>query len=159
VPETQRTWDDVATVLVYGLLIAAVVWLLAIRPVRRQRAQRAAVEARLAPGVRVMTTSGLLGRVVEVAGEEVVLDVGNGVQLRFVARAVATVLPEDAETIAALPEADTVAALEADTGRPDAGQADAGQADAEQPPAGAERDAPEGAGNSSPAPNVTDEDT
>lgn len=80
--------------LVYLLLLAVAAWFLVLRPVRRQRAARAAVESRLEPGVRVMLTSGLLATLVEIDGEEVVLDVGDGVRLRYVARAIGTVLSD-----------------------------------------------------------------
>ena len=82
------------TLLVYAALIGFALWLLILRPVRRQKAQRIQVTERLKPGVRVMLTSGLLGTLVEVADDELVLDVGNGVHLRYVTRAVATVLDE-----------------------------------------------------------------
>jgi len=84
----------VAPVLTYAVLIAFAAWLLILRPVRRQKAQRTQVTERLQPGVRVMLTSGLLGTVAEVDGDELVLDVGHGVQLRYVSRAVATVLED-----------------------------------------------------------------
>ena len=66
------------TLLIYAVLIAFAAWLLILRPVRRQKAQRIQVTERLKPGARVMLTSGLLGTVVEVANDEVELDVGNG---------------------------------------------------------------------------------
>jgi len=85
-----------ATVLIYAVLIAFAAYLLILRPVRRQKAQRIQVTERLKPGVRVMLTSGLLGTLVEVANDEIVLDVGNDVHLRYVSRAVATVLDDAA---------------------------------------------------------------
>jgi preprotein translocase subunit YajC len=85
-----------STLLIYAVLIAFAAWLLILRPVRRQKAQRIQVTERLKPGARVMLTSGLLGTVVEVANDELVLDVGNGVHLRYVSRAVATILEEPA---------------------------------------------------------------
>jgi preprotein translocase subunit YajC len=84
------------SLLVYAALIGFALWLLILRPVRRQKAQRVQVTERLKPGVRVMLTSGLLGTLVEVTDDEIVLDVGGGVHLRYVSRAVATILDEPA---------------------------------------------------------------
>jgi preprotein translocase YajC subunit len=81
-------------VLLYAVIIGLAVWALVLRPVRRQRARRDLIVSRLAVGVRVMLTSGLLARVVEIDGDEVVLDAGEGVRLRYVSRAVATVLDQ-----------------------------------------------------------------
>jgi preprotein translocase subunit YajC len=80
----------------YAGLIAIAAYVLVLRPVRRQRALRDQVAAELAPGARVMLTSGLLATVVEVADGEVVLDVGGGVHLRYVVGAVRSVLDEPA---------------------------------------------------------------
>lgn len=72
--------------------VVAVMWLLLIRPARkRQQEQMRLVEA-LAPGVRVMTTSGMLGTVVSV-GAEVDLQVADGVVVTFVPGAIARVVP------------------------------------------------------------------
>lgn len=88
--------EVVPVVIVYAVIIGVALWFLVLRPVRRQRAARAAVVSRLEPGVRVMLTSGLLATLVEIDGDEVLLDVGDGVRLRYVGRAIATVL-SDAE--------------------------------------------------------------
>jgi preprotein translocase subunit YajC len=82
--------------VVYVLFLAVAAWFLVLRPLRRQRAARAAVESQLEPGVRVMLTSGLLATLVEIDGDEVVLDVGDGVRLRYVSRAIGAVLTERA---------------------------------------------------------------
>jgi preprotein translocase subunit YajC len=84
--------EVVAVLIVYVLFLAVAAWFLVLRPIRRQRAARAAVESQLAPGVRVMLTSGLLATLLEVDGDEVVLDVGDGVRLRYVSRAIGAVL-------------------------------------------------------------------
>jgi preprotein translocase subunit YajC len=82
------------TVLLYAAILAVAFWLLVLRPVRRQRAQRLQVVSQLAPGSRVLLTSGLLARVVVIEDGELVLDAGNGVLLRYVSGAVRTVLDE-----------------------------------------------------------------
>jgi preprotein translocase subunit YajC len=82
------------SILVYAVLIGLALWLLVLRPSRRQKARRMAIVTRLAPGSRVMLTSGLLARVVEIDDNEVLLDAGDGVHLRYVVRAIGTVLEE-----------------------------------------------------------------
>jgi preprotein translocase subunit YajC len=88
--------DALGTLLIYAVLIGLALWALILRPMRRQKAQRVLVTERLQPGVRVMLTSGLLGTVVEVENGELVLDVGGGVHLRYVSRAVATIVDDPA---------------------------------------------------------------
>jgi preprotein translocase subunit YajC len=80
--------------LLYAPLVAVAAWVLVVRPSRRLRAQRVAVVDRLAPGSKVLLTSGLLARVVEIDDGEVVLDAGDGVLLRYVSGAVRAVLDE-----------------------------------------------------------------
>lgn len=76
-----------------ALIVAAVtfllLWVLFILPQqRRLKAHREFVSS-LAVGDEVITTSGLLGTVVRVEGEEVGLEVADGVVLRFARGAMA----------------------------------------------------------------------
>jgi preprotein translocase subunit YajC len=89
--------SSVLVFLGYALLIALAAYVLVVRPLRRVRAQRAEVVGHLAPGSRVLLTSGLLARVVAVEDDEIVLDAGEGVMLRYVAAAVRAVLPEPSD--------------------------------------------------------------
>jgi preprotein translocase subunit YajC len=73
--------------------VAAVMWLLLIRPARKRQQEQAKLVAALAPGQRIMTTSGLLGTVVRV-GEAVAVEVAEGVVVEFVPPAIARVLPD-----------------------------------------------------------------
>lgn len=61
---------------------------------RNRSVRRRAVEtqSQLAPGSEVMTTAGLYGRVSSVEDDVVVLEVSDGVRLRFARQAVARVL-------------------------------------------------------------------
>jgi preprotein translocase subunit YajC len=79
------------------LLLAVLFYFLVLRPARGRQAAQRAVVARLEPGARVMTTAGLFGTVTAVDGDQIELEIAPGVQVRYVAAAVATVLdPEDA---------------------------------------------------------------
>lgn len=74
--------------------IAAIFWLLIIRPASRQRRETAQLQAALAVGDEVMLTSGIYGTVVGETDEYLELEVATGVVLRVVRGAVASVRRE-----------------------------------------------------------------
>jgi preprotein translocase subunit YajC len=84
--------------LIWVVLLAAVFYLMIIRPNRnRQRAQQQMTE-RLGIGARVMTTSGLFAEVVGFDDDAILLETAPGVTMRWTKAAVARILPEpDAE--------------------------------------------------------------
>lgn len=77
--------------------ILAIFYFLVIRPQQQKDRDKAAMVAALQRDDQVVTSSGLHGRVVEVVGETVVLDVGNKVRLTFDKSAVATKAAEKKE--------------------------------------------------------------
>jgi preprotein translocase subunit YajC len=84
--------------LLYIFVIFFIVYLLFIRPARNR--QRAAVDARrqAVVGDEIITTSGLLATVVEVADDALTLEIAPGVRARFVPAAILRVVspePED----------------------------------------------------------------
>lgn len=95
------------------LVLAAAFWFLIVRPARARQAAAATVASRLAPGVEVMTTSGLFGTVVAMDGDKVELEVAPGVRVRFVAAAVGQVL--ETAMPAGTTEQDQPSILEGDT--------------------------------------------
>lgn len=72
--------------------VAAIMWLLLIRPARKRQQEQTALLSSLRPGQRVMTTSGLLGTIVS-TGDEIAIEVADGVVVRFVPQAIARVIP------------------------------------------------------------------
>lgn len=98
------------------LLIAVAFYFLILRPSRaRQAAQRETV-ARLAPGVRIMTTAGLFGTVEALDGDDVLLEIAPGVTVRYVAAAVAKVLdPAEPDAVPGTPEESRPSIIEGDT--------------------------------------------
>ena len=74
--------------LLLPLVLLALMWVLLVRPqqqrVRRQRELIASLEV----GDEVVTAGGVVGRVVELNGDEVRLEVAPGVTMRFVRLAV-----------------------------------------------------------------------
>ena len=73
------------------ILIVAVGYLLIIRPTRRRQRELLSVQQRLAPGVRVMTTSGLYATVRDVADARIVLETSPGVHSTWARNAVARI--------------------------------------------------------------------
>lgn len=63
---------------------------------RKQQKAFAETQARIAPGQDVMTTAGLYGRIVEVTDDALVLEVADGVRLRWAKGAVAKIVTPEA---------------------------------------------------------------
>ncbi|GAA3542187.1 preprotein translocase subunit YajC [Nocardioides daeguensis] len=82
--------------------IAAIFWLLIIRPASRQRKEAASLQAGLAVGDDVMLTSGIFGTITGEADDHLELEIAPGVVVRVVRGAVASVRretePETSET-------------------------------------------------------------
>ena len=79
------------------LLIGVLFFVLLILPERKKQKQRKTMLNALKKGDRVMTNSGLFGSVVSLSEEVVVLQVADGVRLRFTRQAVQTVVDEEKE--------------------------------------------------------------
>jgi preprotein translocase subunit YajC len=67
-------------------------YLLMIRPQQRRKQQAQQQANTLQPGARVRTTAGMYATVVEVDGDDVVLEVAPGVEVRYLKRAVMDVV-------------------------------------------------------------------
>jgi preprotein translocase subunit YajC len=75
------------------ILIIAVGYLLIIRPARKRQRQLLSVQQQLAPGVRVMTTSGLYATVREVTDARIVLETSAGVHSTWARNAIGRIEP------------------------------------------------------------------
>jgi preprotein translocase subunit YajC len=84
----------VESLLFFALILVAFYFLI-IRPQRTRARQAAQLQARLVPGVEIMTTAGLFGRVVEVHDDALVLEVSPGVLVRFAKAAVGRIVDAD----------------------------------------------------------------
>jgi preprotein translocase subunit YajC len=71
--------------------IAAIFWLLIIRPASRQRKEAASLQAALTVGDDVMLTSGIFGTVTGEADDHLRVEIAPGVVIRVVRGAVASV--------------------------------------------------------------------
>ena len=78
--------------LLFFAVILVAFYFLIIRPQRNRARQAAQLQARLVPGVEIMTTAGMFGRVTEVLDDGVVLEISPGVLVRFAKAAVGRIL-------------------------------------------------------------------
>ena len=77
-------------VALFGLL-----YFVMIRPQRNRQRQAAQTQNEVMPGSRVRTTAGMYATVVSVEGDDVVLEVAPGVNVRYMRRAIMNVVPDD----------------------------------------------------------------
>ena len=92
----------------YFLLLIVLVFVgfyfLMIRPQRRRQQAAQQQQRTLTPGAQVRTTAGMYATVTEVDGDDVILEIAPGVEVRYMRRAVMEVVspgePEETETVA-----------------------------------------------------------
>jgi preprotein translocase YajC subunit len=91
------------TYLLLIVLVFVGFYFLMIRPQRRRQQQAQQQQRVLTPGARVRTTAGMYATVVDVDGDDVILEVAPGVDVRYMRRAVMEVVsqgePEETETV------------------------------------------------------------
>jgi preprotein translocase subunit YajC len=81
--------------LTFPILIVLVFvgfYFLMIRPQRRRQQKVQQQQSTVAPGARVRTTAGMYATVTEVDGDDVVLEVAPGVEVRYLRRAIMEVI-------------------------------------------------------------------
>jgi preprotein translocase subunit YajC len=86
---------DVGLLVVVALFV--LFWLLLIRPQRRRQAAQAEMIAGLRVGDEIVTAGGLYGDITELAEDEVLVEIADGVEVRVARRAVAGVMPDEDE--------------------------------------------------------------
>jgi preprotein translocase subunit YajC len=80
------------TTLIFIVIIIAAFYLLMIRPQQRRKQQAQQQANTLQPGARVVTTAGMYATVVDVDGDDVILEVAPGTEVRYMKRAVMNVV-------------------------------------------------------------------
>ena len=78
--------------LILILIVVVAFYLLMIRPQQRRRQQAQQKQNNVAPGATVRTTAGMYATVVAVDGDDVILEVAPGVEVRYMRRAVMDVV-------------------------------------------------------------------
>jgi preprotein translocase subunit YajC len=84
--------------LILILIVVVGFYLLMIRPQQRRRQAAQQKQSSVSPGARVRTTAGMYATVVDVDGDDVVLEVAPGVEVRYMRRAVMDVVSPGEET-------------------------------------------------------------
>ncbi|MBE8717738.1 preprotein translocase subunit YajC [Cellvibrio polysaccharolyticus] len=85
--------DPMVTLLLIGGMFLFM-YLFIIRPQRKRQKEHSALVSALSKGDEVVLTSGMLGKVIKVDDNYVVLETGNGIELKFQKVAVHAVLPK-----------------------------------------------------------------
>jgi preprotein translocase subunit YajC len=78
--------------LLFLVLIVAGFYFLLIRPQKRRQQQAQQQQSTVAPGARVVTTAGMYGTVSAVDGDDIILEVAPGVDVRLMRRAIMRVV-------------------------------------------------------------------
>lgn len=86
---------EAITPFIFPALLVVAFYLLIIRPARNRTQAAARLQDSLAPGLEVMTTSGMFATVTSIEDDAVVLEVSPGVRARFAKAAVARIIPAD----------------------------------------------------------------
>ena len=89
---------DFTPFLVY-LLFGVGIYFLLIRPARARSRAATRLQEQLAPGLEIMTASGLFATVLSVEDDAVVLEPAPGVRMRFLKAAVARIVTPEAADI------------------------------------------------------------
>jgi preprotein translocase subunit YajC len=85
--------------LILPILFAAVIYFLFIRPQQRQVKQHALLVESLEVGDEVLTSSGIYGTVTEIDGDQMLIEVADGVVITMAKRAVAEVAVDEVDEI------------------------------------------------------------
>jgi preprotein translocase subunit YajC len=99
---------------IFVLALLALVWFMLIRPQRRRQQEAQRLLETISVGKEIVTAGGLYGRVTAVDGDEVRVEIADGVEVRLAKRAVAGVVSEDEEPEED-PEEETAATLPPDS--------------------------------------------
>jgi preprotein translocase subunit YajC len=82
---------------IFVLALLALVWFMLIRPQRRRQQEAQRLLETISVGKEIVTAGGLFGTVTAVDGDEVRVEIADGVEVRLAKRAVAGVVGEEEE--------------------------------------------------------------
>jgi preprotein translocase subunit YajC len=82
---------------IFILALLALMWFMLIRPQRRRQQEAQRLLETIGVGKEIVTAGGLYGRVTAIDGDEVRIEVAEGVEVRIAKRAVAGVVSEEEE--------------------------------------------------------------
>jgi preprotein translocase subunit YajC len=90
----------IVVVILFGLF-----WLMIVRPQRRQAAEQRELIASLEPGDEIVSAGGLYGVIKSIEGDELLVEIADGLLVRMARGAVAGLVERDEEPESA-PEGD-----------------------------------------------------
>jgi preprotein translocase subunit YajC len=100
---SSKSGSSSYTFLLLIVLVFVGFYFLMIRPQRRRQQQAQQQQRTLTPGSRVRTTAGMYATVSAVDGDDVILEVAPGVDVRYMRKAVMQIIsecePEETETV------------------------------------------------------------
>jgi preprotein translocase subunit YajC len=82
-------------VILIIVVLFGVLYFVMIRPQRNRQRKVQEQQRQVQPGQRVRTTAGMYATVVDVDGDDVILEVSPGVEVRYVKRSIMQVLPDE----------------------------------------------------------------
>jgi preprotein translocase subunit YajC len=95
---TKSSGSSSTTILLLIVLVFVGFYFMLIRPQRRRQQQAQQQQRTVSPGARVRTTAGMYATVSAVDGDDVILEVAPGVDVRYMKRAIMEVIaPGEAE--------------------------------------------------------------
>jgi preprotein translocase subunit YajC len=118
-------------ILLIIVVLFGVLYFVMIRPQRNRQRRAQEQQNAVTPGTRVRTTAGMYATVVGVDGDDVILEVAPGVEVRYIKRAIMQVLPDEAPEPDYAADDDESAAAHVDAPPADAEAADHEAADHE----------------------------
>lgn len=83
------------TLLIFFVLLIGVAYFAMIRPQRNRQRKVQEMQSQIGPGQRIRTTAGMYATVKQMEGDDVLLEVAPGVEMRFMRRAIMDVVPEE----------------------------------------------------------------
>jgi preprotein translocase subunit YajC len=92
--------------LIVMVLMLAVMYVLMIRPQRQRQAQQQQMIESASVGDDVLTTGGIYGTISEAEGDDIVVEIADGVTVHMTRRGIAAVLPPEDEAEEDLEELD-----------------------------------------------------
>ena len=84
--------------LIIMVLLLVVMYVLMIRPQRRRQQEQQAMIEGASVGDDVLTTGGIYGTVTQAEGDDLVVEIADGLAVHMTRRGVAAVLPPEDET-------------------------------------------------------------
>jgi preprotein translocase subunit YajC len=83
--------------LIIMVLMLGVMYVLMIRPQRQRQAQQQSMIDGASVGDDVLTTGGIYGTISEAEGDDIVVEIANGVTVHMTRRGIAAVLPPESD--------------------------------------------------------------